>query len=229
MDRARLDSNIQVIRKYTAEHAELRQAHHFLYDLPLNLDVGSPEIVVMGINPGETAVDRASCPGPTEETSKYDFHEHSPAGRSTGSRRWRELTAKFTGGRSVVFTELFFWSSRNHAELLERFESLWDSRHLGFCIDMNRDLIELYQPKAVIFVGLSNSEKAANAFGLKYVDTHRVGGTRVLEHYRDARRPWFFTKHWTGSRGFTIAQRDAIRIYLEHNLIAKDMSKAKSC
>lgn len=219
MDRTRLDSNIQAIRRYTTEHAELRQAHHFLYDLPLNRDVGPPELVVMGINPGETQVDRDSCAGPTEETSKYDFHEHSPAGRSKGSKRWRELTAKFTGGRSVVFTELFFWSSKNHAELLERFESLWHSRHLGFCIDMNRDLIEVYQPTAVIFVGLSNSERAASAFGLKYIDTHSVGGTRVIEHYRDAHRPWFFTKHWTGSRGFTTPQRDAIRIYLEQNLI----------
>jgi len=83
---------------------------------------------------------------------------------------------------------------------------------------MNRDLIEAYRPKAVIFVGLSNSKKAANAFGLEYVDNLSVYGTRVLEHYRDKHRPWLFTKHWTGSRGFTIGQRDAIRVYLEQNL-----------
>ncbi|MGC2620120.1 MAG: hypothetical protein WA414_13835, partial [Acidobacteriaceae bacterium] len=118
----------------------------------------------------------------------------------------------------VVFTELFFWSSRNHAELLERFESLWGSRHLKFCIEMNKDLIEVYQPKAVIFVGLSNSERAAKAFGLNYVATHRVGITRVVEHFRDEHRPWFFTKHWTGSRGFTEEQRQAVRAYLERNL-----------
>lgn len=218
MDRTRLYSNIEAIRKYTVEHAELREAHHFLYDLPLSGDTEQPELVVMGINPGETQTDKPSCPGPTEETSKYDFHEHSPSGRSKGSKRWRELTAKFTSGRSVVFTELFFWSSKNHAELLERFGSLWDSRHLKFCISMNKDLIEVYRPKAVIFVGLSNSERAAKAFGLQYVDTHRVNGTRVVEHFRDAHRPWFFTKHWTGSRGFTMAQRNAITVYLEQNL-----------
>lgn len=71
MDRTRLDSNIQAIRRYTTEHAELRRAHHFLYDLPLNRDIGPPELVVMGINPGETQVDRDSCPGPTEETSIF--------------------------------------------------------------------------------------------------------------------------------------------------------------
>jgi hypothetical protein len=218
MDRERLDSNIEAIRRYTAKHAELREAHHFLYDLPLNERAGPPEVVVMGINPGETQIDKDACPGPTEETSKYDFHEHSPLGRSPGSKRWRDLTAKFTGGRSVVFTELFFWSSKNHAELLERFESLWGSRRLRFCIDMNRDLIEAYQPKAVIFVDLNNSKKAASAFELEYVETLRVYGTRVLEHYRDKHRSWLFTKHWTGSRGFTVAQRDAIRGYLEQNL-----------
>lgn len=218
MDRHRLDLNIEAIRRYTAEHEELREAHHFLYDLPLNGDVGLPELVVMGINPGETQTDRDACPGPTQETSKYDFHEHSPLGRSKGSKRWRKLTAEFTGGRSVIFSELFFWSSRDHAELLERFGSLWVSRHLSFCIDMNRDLIRLYQPKAVIFVGLSNSERAAIAFGLKHVDAHCVSGTRVVEHYRDEHRPWFFTKHWTGSRGFTTAQREAIKVYLKENL-----------
>lgn len=189
MDRNRLDSNIEAIRRYTAEHPELRKAHHFLYDLPLNRDAAPPEIVVMGINPGETQVDRDACLGPTEETWSYDFHEHSPQGRSRGSKRWRDLTAGFTAGRSVVFTELFFWSSNNHKELLERFGSLWGSDHLSFCIEMNRDLIESYRPKAVIFVGLSNSKEAANIFGLEHVDTHRVAGARVVEHYRDEHRP----------------------------------------
>lgn len=218
MDRERLNSNIETIRRYTKEHPELREAHHFLYDLPLNESVGPCELVVMGINPGETQVDRDACPGPTEETSKYDFHEHSPSGRSKGSKRWRNLTVEFTGGRSVVFTELFFWSSRNNAELVKRFGSLWYSRHLQFCIDKNKDLIDVYQPKAVIFVGLSNSKKAAHAFGLQSVETHDVDGTRVVEHYRDENRSWLFTKHWTGSRGFSRPQRDAIKTYLERNL-----------
>jgi hypothetical protein len=218
MDRQRLDSNIEAIRRYTTEHRKLREAHHFLYDLPLNGNVGLPELVVMGINPGETQTDRDACPGPTEETSKYDFHEHSPSGRSKGSKRWRKLTAEFTHGRSVVFTELFFWSSRDHAELLKRYESLWGSPHLQFCTDMNKDLIKVYEPKAVIFVGLSNSERTASVFGLKHVDTLCVSRSRVVEHYQDEHRPWFFTKHWTGSRGFTLAQREAIKVDLGQNL-----------
>ena len=58
MNRGCLDEKINTIREYTAGHAELRLAHHFLYDLPLNKDALSPEVVVMGINPGETQVDR---------------------------------------------------------------------------------------------------------------------------------------------------------------------------
>jgi hypothetical protein len=218
VDRARLDSNIDAIRRYSAKHAELRKAHHFLYDLPLNADAGPPELVVMGINPGETPRDRCACPGPTEETSKRDFHEASPMDRSPQSKRWRTLTADFTGGRSVVFTELFFWSSKNYAELLERHKPLWNSAHLKFCIDMNRDLIEAYQPKAVIFVGLSNSGRVARAFGLSHVKTHRPSGTRLVEHFQDERRPWLFTNHWTGSRGFSEPQRKAIVHYLKRCL-----------
>jgi hypothetical protein len=218
MDRRRLDLNIEAIRRYTAAHPELLKAHHFLYDLPLSKEAGAPEIVVMGINPGETAADRLAYAGPTEETWNFDFHEEAATGRSRGSKRWRELTAKFTGGRSVVFTELFFWSSSDHRELLERFDSLWGSPHLKFCIDMNRELIEVYQPRAVIFVGLSNAKKAAEAFCLQPVNTLTIESTRVVEHYQDGHRPWFFTKHWTGSRGFTTAQREAMRNYLLQHL-----------
>ena len=217
MDRTRLDANIEAIRRHTAKHPELLKAHHFLYDLPLDKNAGAPELVVMGINPGETEADRRAYEGPTEETWALDFHEQASE-RSMGSKRWRRLTEEFVGSRSVVFTELFFWSSNNHAELLERYKSLWGSPHLTFCIAMNQELLEVYQPKAVIFVGLSNSKKAAKAFGLEYVRTHRIDGTRVVEHYRDEHRPWFFTKHWTGSRGFTTPQRDGIKSYLQQHL-----------
>jgi hypothetical protein len=122
MDRERLDSNIEAIRRYRDAHPALHQAHHFLYDLPLNKDAGSPEVVVMGINPGETQVDRDSCPGPTEETRKHDFHEASASGRSRGSINWRENTKFFANGKPVVFTELFFWSSNDQAEFKKRLD-----------------------------------------------------------------------------------------------------------
>lgn len=218
MNRERLDSNIEVIRRYTAADPELRKAHHFLYDLPLDKSVGTPEVVVMGINPGETQIDRDAYDGPTEETWSFDFHEHAAAGRSLGSKRWRKLTQDFVGEKSVIFTEFFFWSSNNQRELVARFGPLWTSPHINFCIKMNQTLIEAYQPKAVIFVGLSGSKKVANEFGLRSIHTLKMHGHRLVDHYQDEHRPWLFTKHWTGSRGFTTPQKHTIKSYLHQHL-----------
>ena len=108
MNRERLDIAIQKIRDYTMIHTELCTAHHFLFDLPLDKEAGRPEVVMMGINPGETEWDRQSYPGPTEETRSHDFHEKSAFGRSQGSDHWRRNAAFFANGKRVVFTELLF-------------------------------------------------------------------------------------------------------------------------
>jgi hypothetical protein len=215
MNRERLDENINTIRKYTAAHAELRVAHHFLYDLPLNKDARAPEIVVIGINPGETQVDREAYPGPTEETWNFDFHEQASLGRSRGSIHWRKNAAYFANGRPVIFTELFFWSSNDQGEFKERFGPLWDSPHLSFCVNLNRCLIDEYQPKSIIFVGLSDVARVAGEFGLRHVYTLKMRGHRLVEHYQDALRSWYFTKHWSGSFGFSNIQKDAILKYIE--------------
>src|SRR5208282_5661806 len=124
MDRLRLDSNIEAIRRYRDANPELRRAHHFLYDLPLDKDAGKPAVIVMGINPGETQYDRDACHGPTEETWNLDFHKES-RGRSRGSVNWRRNAEFFALGKPVVLTELFFWSSNNQTERRERFGQLW--------------------------------------------------------------------------------------------------------
>lgn len=215
MKRTRLDSNIETIRRYRDQHADLRQAHHFLYDLPLNRQAGRPEVVVMGINPGETQFDRDSCPGPTEETWQHDFHADSKLGRSQGSRRWRDNMKFFSQGRPVIQTELFFWSSNDQAEFKERFGPLWKSQHLPFCTDMNRSLLDIYQPRFVIFVGLTESVRVAEQFGLRLIASVKAHGHRLVDHYEDSARPWFFTKHWSGSFGFSQSQKDQIKDYIE--------------
>jgi hypothetical protein len=221
MDREQLDARINTIRKYTADHPELGSAHHFLYDLPLNKEAGIPQVIVMGINPGETHVDRDAYPGPTEETWNFDFHEQAKSGRSRGSVHWRKSTAYFTNGSPVVFTELFFWSSNNQREFKERFGPLWDSPHLSFCVDLNRSLIEEYQPKSVIFVGLSDVTRVAEEFELRHVYTLKMQNHRLVEHYQDASRAWYFTKHWSGSFGFSNDQKAAIREYIGQTSRAK--------
>ena len=215
MDRTRLDSNIDAIRKYRDGNPVLRRAHHFLYDLPLKREAGRPEVVVMGINPGETQFDRDACPDPTEETWQHDFHETSELGRSQGSMRWRKNMEFFACGYPVIQTELFFWSSNNQAEFKERFGPLWKSEHLRFCVDMNRSLLDAYEPKFVIFVGLSDSVRVALKFGLRLVSSVKEHRHRLVDHYEDDQRPWFFTKHWSGSFGFSQSQKDQIKTYIQ--------------
>jgi hypothetical protein len=215
MDKAPLNDATQRIRDYTAGHSELRAAHHFLYDLPLDKSAPSPKFVVMGINPGETERCRRAHPGPTEETRDFDFHEQSPLGRSRGSINWRKHAADFANSRAVVFTELFFWSSKDKDEFKERYGRLWESPHLAFCVEQNKALIETHKPSGVIFVGISGCEKVAEAFGLETVDTVKEDNSRLVVHYRDQYRPWFFTKHWTGSFGFSNAQKAAIKEYIQ--------------
>ena len=214
MDRRRLNEAIQRIRDYTAGHPELQAAHHFLYDLPLDKDAGVPEFVVMGINPGETERCRSAYPGPTEETWDFDFHGKSVLGRSQGSIKWRKNATDFTDSQAVVFTELFFWSSNDQEELRKRYGKLWNSPHLEFCVEQNKVLIETYKPKAVIFVGLSCSQKVAEAFGLVAVDTLKMGSSRLVVRYQDHFRPWLFTKHWSGAFGFSNLQKAEIKRYI---------------
>ena len=220
MNRKTLDAAIQEIRDYTNGHAELRVAHHFLYDLPLDKKAGKPEVMVMGINPGEPERCWKACAGPTEETWNFDFHEKTSSGRDGGSIRWRKNATFFADGKPAVFTELFFWSSRNKEQFKQRFGPLWRSNHLCFCMGMNRILIKEYQPKSVIFVGVTDSKKVAKEFGLDYVYTlksssNRLVENRLVEHYRDDEsRPWYFTKHWSGSHGFSNAQKEQIRNYI---------------
>jgi hypothetical protein len=218
IERSLLDSNIEAIRKYRDENPELQRAHHFLYDLPLHKDAGVPEVVVMGINPGETQYDRDACPGPTEETWLHDFHATPKAVRSRGSINWRRNLEFFSLGRSLIQTELFFWSSKNQAEFQERFGPLWNSKHLRLCVEMNQSLLKFYEPKFVIFVGLSNSTKVAQEFGLRHISSLKDKRHRLVDHYVDDQRPWFFTKHWSGSYGFSQSQKDAIRNYVNDHI-----------
>jgi len=214
--RQRLDAAIRQIREYTAKHSELRAAHHFCYDLPLCKDAGTPEVVVIGINPGETARDRDAYLGPTEETWNHDFHEAAKSGPGPARNNYHRNARFFADGKAVVFTEFFLWSSGDSRVFRQRFGRLWRSPHLRFCIEMNRLLIEEYRPKSVIGVGVTLSRKIAAAFDLYHVNTLTCGGSRLVEHYRDQLRPWFFTKHWAGAYGFTNNQKHEIREYIRY-------------
>jgi hypothetical protein len=42
-----------------------------------------------------------------------------------------------------------------------------------------------------------------------------MGAVRLVEVYWDGIRPWLFTKHWTGSYGFSAEQREAVRATIQ--------------
>lgn len=201
-------ANIARVADYTARHAELLAAHHFLYDLK-HPRQGTPQFVVMGVNPGETAYDWHIAPRPTEETSRFDFHTERGVGRS--AVRWAKAASYFLDAADYVLAELFFWSSADGRAFVERFGPLAKSKHLPFCVQMNRDLIETYHPRAVVLPGLTHVPLVQALYGLRPVGTVRDGNARVAEHYTDGKRPWVFTKHWTAAFGFSKLQRELAR------------------
>ena len=203
-----LTKNIELISAYTALYPELKAAHHFLYDLRHPRD-GKPEFVVMGVNPGETAYDWTIAPEPTEETSRFDFHAEDGGGRS--AIRWSKAAQYFLDHTDYVLAELFFWSSYDSKAFRERFGPLAKSKHLPFCVELNRNLIDIYQPKAVVLPGLTNLNLVRDLYGLSAVGQIGDGSSRVVELYTDGQRPWVFTKHWTASFGFSRQQRELAR------------------
>lgn len=208
-----LTAEISEIAQYTSRYVELQQAHHWLFDLKTPVG-GSPEVAVVGVNPGECHGDWEICPHPTEETSRYDFHEVYGSGRASIS--WTRHCNYYLGGRPFVQTELFFWSSSNTKQLQERYGPLRTSPHLVFCRDMNSRLFNAYTVKAVICTGINNDVLCQNLYGLGPLrQTLAVDGTRVAKLYHDGLRPWLFTKHWTGAFGFTRTQREHVKNAIE--------------
>ncbi|MDO8321327.1 MAG: hypothetical protein Q7T23_00145 [Phenylobacterium sp.] len=210
-DRETLLANIERLASYTKAHSDLRGAHHFLYDLRHPAQ-GAPEYVIMGVNPGETEHDWTISPTTTEETSRYDFHKEVGPGRS--AIRWTSSARFFLDDADYVLTELFFWSSRDSLAFRERYGKLALSPHLALCTELNRALIEIYQPRAVVLPGLGNHELCRSLYELQHNETVVHEGTRIVEHYTDGRRPWIFTKHWTASFGFSKSQRQAVLSYI---------------
>lgn len=204
-----LMTDIEEIEQYTGRHQELLKAHHFLFDLVHPVGA-TPKFVVMGINPGESKGNDLH-PGPTQETSKFDFH-----GVGRASLPWTRKTLKFLDGEPFVMTEIFFWSSVDEADFRVggRYEGpLKQSPHLEFCVRKNKKLIAAYRPRAVIVAGLGQSSLCATAFELDHVRTvRRNDRKRTCEIYRQKNGvPWIVAKHWTGARGFTCEDAELIK------------------
>jgi hypothetical protein len=192
-----LTAAIEEIRAYTDAHSQLHSAHHFLYDSPLRKgQQEKPEFVIMGMNPGESCHDWKRSRERAEIMSDRDFNADDP---SPNRRRWRGILDDLVNGRPAVLTELFFWSASSK-DYQPRFGPWWKSEHLPFCVRMNKLLLDYYRPRAVIFIGIGCAKRAEPMLGLCHVKTYPQKTARLVEHYRDKCRPWFFIVHPTGAR-----------------------------
>jgi hypothetical protein len=62
--------------------------------------------------------------------------------------------------------------------------------------------------------GLSETAKVADVLGSRHVHTLKEHEHRMVNHFEDDFRPWCFTKHWSGSFGFSCVQKELIEGYI---------------
>ena len=154
-----ISDSLEKIREYTRKNEELTRCHHFLFNLPLEKSTHKADVVVIGLNPGESDSDwNLGKDFPTEESSEFDFHEEFGKGRS--SVRWSQYCRKYLGSSNIVQTEFFFWSSRNlNKEFSDRFGyKFQESPHFLFCRDRNKELLDFHKPRLVVSTGTSYSD-----------------------------------------------------------------------
>ncbi len=203
-----MKAEILDIRKYTSAHSELQRAHHFLFDLRLNLS-SPPEFLVMGLNPGEGRKVWKDFPSITEETSVFDFQ-----GAQRNSIPWTRAIIELCGSDRIVQSEHFFWSSCSlkKADFEDRFGYRLDKApHLEFCYTKNLALIKNYNPKVILSLGFSSLRLAVKLFKLHYLMTKSdKSGKRVIEVYTDGSRIWLFARH-IRSYGYTKEHQNQIR------------------
>ncbi len=193
-----ISSNIQKIKEYSRINSDIwENAHHFLYDKRYsNSEV--IHYVVMGINPGEPGREVTAYPRVNElleETSEYDYLADDT--KSKPATKWRNSCRRACGTLDIALTEAFFWSSKGVKELNER----WDRKtHWDFCVKMNKELIEIHNPKAVIFSGISHLKEIALHYGLEPIGEiiPNEKGHRLIAPFKDHHgRPWIFVKHFS--------------------------------
>jgi hypothetical protein len=211
-----ISKNIQHIREYTRSHPKLMRAHHFCYNLRLNKNDPTIDYFVMALNPG---VPKNSPPKtgemPLEETSEYDFHDHTWLTRP--AERWRKLCVEIPRTDRVLLAECFFWSSSTVSEM----ETLYgpgvlkpENEYMQFCTRKNLDLISVTNPRAIIFPGLKALNCVPQLYDLEPAGTATSspnGRGRLVVPYKDkSGRPWLFTKHWTGNWGINKTEKLAL-------------------
>lgn len=200
---------IAEIQKYTNDNPELWKCHHFLFDKPLNGKQlsGKLDFLVMAMNPGETAMCRKMFPrlpntAPLEESSRHNQLVSDTPEKS--SANWQKKCNDILGPKNIVLGDMFFWSTPKDRDVSKLFSKVQLDKHYSFCSKVNRVMIEIRQPKVIVFPGMLKESKAVRLYDLKptarnhIMDIHNRG--KLISFWSYGSTPWVFTKHWSGAR-----------------------------
>tara|TARA_B100000902_G_scaffold230224_1_gene218435 strand:+ start:754 stop:1419 length:666 start_codon:yes stop_codon:yes gene_type:complete len=213
---------LEEIREYTQKYPELKKSHHFLFNCPLDSQSSYADVIVVGLNPGETQPDwKYGTSLPTEESSEFDFHDELGKGRS--SVRWSQLCKDYLPGSNIFLSEFFFWSSGNlDNEFKDRFGySFKKSPHFGFCKKCNEKMIAHHKPKLVVATGTSWASFFSSLYKMEHIKTVQCIKDRrnrnIIHHYSFKGVPFIFTPHW--SSGYVSNhEKEDIKSYLSKYL-----------
>jgi hypothetical protein len=199
------------IREQSETNQLLQDCHHFLFALPIKQSNNVRKVLLMGFNPGETIDDIIKTNGKkAEESFELNFHQYD---RSKSSARWMNLTNYFIEDADILMTEYIFWSSPNIIELARRIGKISPSHELVvYCTNLNQHLIKIIRPDLIVVTGLANYKDIAASFLLREVGRFKdISGHNIWIQAESADNTWLFTKHWTGSFGFSLSQREVVR------------------
>ena len=215
---SQLSKTLQEIRDYTQKNPELKKSHHFLFNCPLDSDSNFGDVLVIGLNPGETDADwRYGNNLPTEESNDFDFHDELGRGRS--SVRWSQLCKEYLPNSNIFLSEFFFWSSgKLNKEFKERFGySFKKCPHFEFCKTCNEKMISYHNPKLIVSTGTSWAKFFSSVYKMKHVKTVKCYTDKrlrnIIHHYEFNGIPFIFTPHWT-SGYVSKSEKNDIKSYL---------------
>ena len=201
-------SILEEIRNYTFQNKELLNSHHFLFGCPIQKNMKSTDVIILGKNPGgdpkkDFRKTLFNEPFPTEESSDYDFIE-SDLGKKRIRHDWSIKMLKITGLSNLLFSECFFWNSKNEGKAFQdRFGySFLNNPHLDFCTKKNIELFDLHHPKLILVT--SSAKEFVDVVAKKYklifesllkLTPNSRGQSTFIHHYNWNNIPFIFIPH----------------------------------
>ena len=127
---------------------------------------------------------------PVEESSNFSFwndydlnnwkdNKKMPADTShnnwnTGIKKICEDTCK-KNNLNILKTEFFFWSAKKLDLFKQRFGFDWNTNpHKDFCAGINKKLIDYYNTKIIIHIGIGDADLLKKTFNLEEAETYEV-------------------------------------------------------